>query len=208
MRTAIAILSALCLCAGCATATNNQRTSALECGAGGVAGGFILCKLLGGDDKQCAVVAVVTGVGGTAICYSYAGNLEKRQQELAGKETDLDARLRYVRGVNEDSAKLNRQLRDRVVTVTQHTDALVAQVNLKKVSQQKLAKEQEALDLEIKVANEQLSLGKKTLEGMKQYRSTQAPNSSKLDAEIAKQQRLLAETQRQTTALASQRRRI
>ena len=208
MRTPIVIVLASCLSAGCATTTDNQRTSALECGAGGAAGGFLLCKALGGDNKQCAAVAFLTGAGGAAICYSYAGNLEKRRQELAGKEADLDARLRYVRGVNEDSEKLNRQLRDRVANVTRHTNELVAQVNQKKLSQQNLTKEREALDNEVKVANEQLTLEKKALKDIKQLQAQHARNSHELDAEIAKQQRLLAETQRQTTALASQRQRI
>jgi hypothetical protein len=208
MRTPIVMLLALCLSFGCATTSNNQRTSAVECGAAGAVGGLLLCKLMGGDDRQCAVVTVLAGAGGASICYVYAGNLEKRQKELAGKENDLDARLRYVRGVNEDSAKLNQQLRDRVTKVTRHTDDLVAQINQKTVSQQKLTQEREALDNEVKAANEQLALEKKALDDMKQFQAQHAGKSRELDSEIAKQRRLLAETERQTTALASQRERI
>jgi hypothetical protein len=190
---------------GCAT---QQQTAALECGAAGAAGAFLLCRVLGGDNRMCAPLAVVVAAGGGAICYTYAGSLEKRQQQLAGQENNLDARLQYVRGLNEDSEKLNRQLEARVKDSTQRADEVVAQINLKTISQAELAKAREALDNEVRSANTQFELATKALEDMKRFQAQRAPESRALDAEIARQEKLLAETQRQTSTLAAQRQRI
>jgi hypothetical protein len=189
--------------------TTTKGTSAFECGAGGAAGGFLLCKALGGKNEQCATVAILTGVAGSAICYTYAASLEKRQQELVGKENDLDARLRYVRGVNEDSANFNQQLRQRVAKVTQHTDEVVAQIAKHSLSQDQIVAERKALDNEVKSAKDQLALEKHTLEEMKTFQAQQsARNRRDFEPEITKLEKSLAETQKHIALLASQPQRI
>jgi ABC-type phosphate transport system auxiliary subunit len=206
MKTPIVLALASIMTLSCATP---QGTSSLECGAGGALGGYALCKLLGGDDKKCLAAAVLTGVAGGAICYTYAANLQKRQQELAGKENDLDARLRYVRGLNEDTEKLNRQLSQHVAEVTKHTEEVRAKIARKEITQQQLAKEEEALANEKKAANEQLKLAQEQLADMKRFRDQQrGRNTADLDIQIAKLEGLLAQTRKETSALASQRLRV
>jgi hypothetical protein len=194
-----------CMTLGCSTP---QGTSAVECGAGAAGGAFLLCKAFGGKDDTCAAVAAAGGVGGATICYSYADNLEKRRQQLAGHENDLDARLAYVRGLNQDAEKLNAQLRSRVAEVTRHTNDTVAKVQQGQMNQQRLKEEQTALDNEIAAANQQAAQARAALQDMKRFRAQQAQRSEQLDAEIAKQTQLLEETERQTSALASQRQRV
>ncbi len=205
MKKLIALVLISCIALGCATA---PQTASLECAGVGAAGAFALCKLLGGDDTKCAVFTVLTGIGGGAICYSYASDLQKRKQELAGKENDLGARLRDVRKANEDSTELNQELRTTVAQVTQHTDEVVVKIRDGTISQQQLAKEREALANEEKRATEEFALAKNDLEDMKRFQLQQTRRSQELDAEIAKQQQLLAEAQRYITELATQRLRV
>jgi hypothetical protein len=189
--------------------------AALECGAVGAGLAAAICLAAGGNAATCAGAAAGGGLLGAGACYTYAEKYEKRRQELAGKEDDLDARLKYVRGLNEDSKKSNEELNKRVAQVSKHTDTVVAQIEQGTISQQELAKEREALLKEEKLANDQVALEKSALEDMKRFQAEQkrktgadSATHAKLDAEIKKQQRLLEETQMQTSALASQRQRI
>jgi hypothetical protein len=204
-RRAIAPLTCGLLIAGCATPEQN---ASLECGAGGVAVGYVACKLMGNSDASCARFAVVAGGIGAAACYSYASNLEKRRQQLAGHENDLNARLQYVRGLNEDGQKLNSELQTRVAAATRRTGELQAQISQNRASGDQLAKERQRLDDELKNANQQVALQREALSEVKTYRSQRKQPSQDLDAEIAKQDRLLADAQRQVDTLASLRERV
>jgi chromosome segregation ATPase len=191
--------------AGCAT---RQQTSSLECGAGTAAVAYVACKLLGNSDASCARFAVVGGGVGAAACYSYAGRLEKRRQQLTGREQDLNARLQYVRGLNEDGRQLNAELRGRVNAASERVADLRSQVGGDKASAKRVANERQRLDDEIKVANQQVALQSNALSEVKTYRAQARPASLDLDSEIAKQDRLLADAQRQVAALASLRERV
>jgi chromosome segregation ATPase len=193
------------LVSGCAT---SQQNSALECGAGGAVASALICKLAGGSNAQCAGVGVLTGAIGATACYAYADSLEKRRQELAGKENDLNARLRYVHGINDDAEKLNDRLRSRVTEVTQAADKLVITSQSGRMSQRDLQSERQKLDGELKSANEQLLAEGSAVADMKQYRARNAVENAELDADIVKQDQLYRETQRQITALANQRQRF
>lgn len=197
------VLACVFLVAGCAT---NQQTASLECGAGGAAVAYVACKALGGTDANCARFAVVGGGVGAVACYSYAGRLEKRRQQLAGQENNLDARLRYVRGLNEDSEKLNAELRGRVEVASKRSDELQAQMSKSRVSADVLAKERSRLDGELKAANDQVALQRDALTEVKTFQAKRT--TADLDAEIAKQDRLLADARRQVETLASFRERV
>lgn len=198
--------AALCLLlAGCQTAPQN---ASLQCGAGAAAAGYLVCKLLGRPDSECVKAAAVVGVGGAAICYSYASNLDKRRKELAGRENDLDARIRYVRGINEDSEQLNADLGKRVATTTQSTDELLVQIRQQKVTAARLEKERQAREDEVRSANAQLARGEDALNEVKAYRSRTRATSPDLDAAIVKQEQLLADARRQVDLLAAQRARV
>jgi DNA-binding PucR family transcriptional regulator len=193
------------LTVGCAT---QQQTATVQCGVGGAAIGFLACRLLGNSAERCAAIAAVGAGVGAAACYSYAGNLEKRRKELAGRENDLDARLQYVRGLNEDAEKLNTELSERVALATRRSNELLAQVQAKRASAGELAKERAHLDDELKVANAQVALQRDAATEMKVYRAKRTAPSANLDAQIAQQDRLLAQTERHVETLASTRERI
>jgi len=215
----IAVLIA-CLTPGCGTP---QRTAALECGAGGAGGAFLLCKALGGNDDTCMAMAAAGGGVGATVCYNYAGQLEQRRQALAGREDDLDAQLEYVRGLNQDAEQLNVRLRERVAEITRLTDDAVAKVGQGRMTQQQLQEQQNALDEEIATGRQQLAQGRTALDELKRYRARQEEQARQdeqaageqqaqrlraLDAELAKNEALLQEIERQTSALASQRQRV
>ncbi len=204
----------LALMTGCSTVGGKPGSSgmaALECGAVGAGLATAICIAAGGRAAACAGAAAGGGALGAGICYTYAQKYEKRRQELAGKENDLNARLKYVRGLNEDSEKLNQDLNARVEQVSKRTNRIVTQMNEGAISQQELAKERERLLKEETAAKDQITLEKSALEDMKQFQARQVQTgneSAELDAEIEKQERLLSETQNATRALAAQRQRI
>lgn len=191
--------------AGCAT---QQQQSSLECGVGGAAVGYLACKAFGGKDSDCARLAVVGGVVGGAVCYSYAGRLEKRKKELAGREQDLNAQLQYVRGLNEDGQQLNAELRQRVEAATQRVAQLSAKTGQQRASADQIAKERKQLDEEYNAANKQVALQSGALAEAKGFQTKRASASPDLDSEIAKQERLLADAQRQLAALSQLRERV
>ena len=199
----VALSSAALL--GCETPSQN---ASLQCGAGGAAAGYLLCKALGRPDSECIKAAAVIGAGGAAICYNYASNLERRRKELAGRENNLDARIKYVRGLNEDSQQLNTDLSKRVAVVSQSTDDLVVQIRQKKVSAERLARERKARDDEVAAANVQVAKGAEALNEVKVYRAQNRTASPDLDVAITKQEQLLADAKRNVALLSAQRARV
>jgi exonuclease VII small subunit len=198
-RPAPVLVLALAL-AGCAT---RQQTSGLECGVTAGAAALVLCKLMGKSDRDCAGLGVVGAGLGAAACYSYAGRLEQRREQLAGHEHDLDARLAYVRGLNEDGAQLNRELQARVESASQRVAALAEQSRRQQVTAEQVARERRQLDGEIRAANQQVTLQQGALVEVKglQKRGT----SPDLDREIARQDRLLAQAQQHLATMVSMR---
>ncbi|SAK63189.1 hypothetical protein AWB78_02121 [Caballeronia calidae] len=199
----ISLLAALT--AACATP---QQNAALECGAGGAIAAMLLCKVAGGDTGKCAAIGAGVGVLGGAGCYAYSDKMARRQKELEGHENDLDARLKYVKDVNSDTAAYNAQLTKDVGTAKQKTDDLVAQMRQKAVDQQQLADQRKALDTQIRLANDNIALQRKQITSMRTFQAQQSVKSQELTSEIQRQQMLLAETERETSALAAQRQRI
>ena len=202
----IAGLLLMLLVSGCSTP---QQTSALECGGGGAVAALLLCKLAGGSDASCGAIAVGAGAAGAAVCYSYADRIQKRRQALAGKENDLDARIRYLQGVNRDTEELNKQLAAKVNAVTRSTDQAVVALRNGQATQAALTRERQALDREVQSAQAQVDTAARELDSARQFRSRQATVASNdLDAEITRLEGLLNQAQSNTTALAAQRQRI
>lgn len=191
--------------AGCQT---QKQTATLQCAGGGFAAGYLLCKAMGRPDSECLKFSTVVAAGGAAICYSYAANLERRRKELAGHENDLNRRIQYVRGLNQDSEQLNAELSKRVAATTQRTDTLVAQIRQRQISQEQLAKERKALADEVDAANAQATLSRDALKEVKAYRAQQKQPSPELDTATAKYEQTVNETQAQVELLAAQRARV
>lgn len=185
--------------AGCATPS---RTAGAECAAVGAGVGFVLCKVFGGSDQGCAAVAAIGGGLGGLGCYGYASSLEKRRESLQGKENDLDARIAYVRGLNEDGEKLNVALREKVEATSRRQDQLLAQVSQGKASSQQLAKERQQIGADLASARQQAALQQGAFEEAKRYRASLVRPSPPLDAELARQQQVVVQTQGYVDTLA------
>lgn len=206
------------LLAGCATtgeSTSKAPTAALECGAAGAGAALLICKLAGGSNEICAAAAAGGAALGGGTCYAMASHYESRRKELAGKEQDVDALLAFAKTNNAEAEKTNQQLNAKLIEVSTRTDVIALQIQQGTITNSRLAKEREALQKERQAANEQVEVQKVALQDMKSLRRklpSQATEDNariaELDAEIAKQERLLAEAQRTTTAFATQSARI
>lgn len=191
--------------AGCATTT---QTAGLECGLGGAGASYLACKLAGGTDAHCAEIGAAVGAGGALACSLYARHLEQRRKELAGKENDLDAQIRYVQGLNADTQQLNADLAQRVASVTQSTDKLVAEIQQQQISQTQIAQERKSRDDTLRTSQDEVNQGTQALQTARDLRAKDSHSSPALDAAIRQQEQLLAEAQRQVGLLAAQRDRV
>ena len=191
--------------AGCATTTG---TAGLECGLGGAGASYLACKLAGGTDTRCAEIGAAVGAGGALACSLYARHLEQLRQQLAGKENDLDAQIRYVQGLNANTQQLNADLARRVASVTQSTDQVVAQIQQQQISQDQLAQERKKRDDLLRTSESEVNQGTQALQTAKDLRAKDTQPSPALDAAIQQQEQLLAEAQRQVALLAAQRDRV
>jgi hypothetical protein len=223
MKKFIALLLFSTVVTGCATTggppsggtPSKAGTAALECGAAGAATALLICQLAGGSAAACAAATAGTALVGAGACYGLASHYEQRRKDLAGKEQDVDALLAFAKTNNAEAEKTNQQLNAKLIEVSTRTDVIALQIQQGTITSSQLAKEKEALQKERQAANEQVEVQKVAMQDMKSLRSklpSQATEDNariaELDAEIAKQERLLAEAQRTTTAFATQSGRI
>jgi hypothetical protein len=191
---------------GCAT---QEQTSAVECGGGSALGAVLLCKLAGGNNGTCAAIAAGAAAAGAAICYSYASKIQKHRRELVGHEQDLDARIKYLREVNQETVELNRQLATKVDSVTRSTDQVVDIIARGQVTQAQVDHQRQALDKEVKAAQGQVNTVAQELQSAQQFRAQlKSGSSADLDTEIARLQDLLSQAQRSSNVIAAQGMRI
>lgn len=190
---------------GCATTT---QTAGLECGLGGAGASYLACKLAGGTDAHCAEIGAAVGAGGALACSLYERHLEQRRKELAGKENDLDAQIRYVQGLNADTQQLNADLAKRVASVTESTDKVVAEIQQQQISQAQIAQERKTRDDMLRTSQDEVNQGSQALQTARTLRAKDTSSSPALDAAITQQEQLLAEAQRQVSLLAAQRDRV
>jgi hypothetical protein len=204
IRTPTILLLGL-LTAACAT---NEQTAALECGAGGAGVAFLICKAAGGSTATCAAAGVGVGAIGGAGCYVYSKKLDERRKVLAGHENDLDARLTFVKGVNEDTVQYNEGLKKQVADLSKHTAVVEQQVSQQSADQTQLANQRKALDAAIKEVNDSITSQKSTLKEMRDYQAQHASSSQELAQQIQREQANLQDTQRQANALAGLKQRV
>jgi hypothetical protein len=183
--------------------------SAMECGGGSASAAISACRAAGGHTGHCALVAANAGVAGATACYTYAAQVKKRRAQLVGQENQLDAHIRYLQDVNQDTEGLNTELSVKITEVTARTDTAVDSLARGEMTQIELAQLHAILDHEVVAAQRQLDTVSRELQAAQQYRSRQTPEAAaRLDAEIARLQELLNQAQRDTAALALQRERI
>ena len=191
--------------AGCAT---TEQTASLQCGAGGLAAGYLACKLAGGTDAKCLAIGGGVAAAGAVGCYSYSKHLTARRQQLAGKENDLDAQIHYVKGLNDDTRQFNSELNKRVTAMTQKNDQVVVQIQQQQITAQQLAQEHQSQDKLISASQQEVNDGIKALQAAKDLRARRTAPAPDLDAAIDQQEQLLANAQHQVDQLAQQRARV
>jgi hypothetical protein len=209
MKRLITLAVVVLFVASCATQDQQARTegTALGAAAGGLVTGLITYAITGNAQSAFIGAGVGALVGGVAG-YAYADNITKRRQELAGKENDLDARIAFARGVNEDTQEYNRKLGTEVKTLRSDIDRLAAQSKKQQTENQELVAKKEQLEGKVKDANTQLALADEQLKDLKTFRSSQPKPSKELDAEIKKLESSLAQLKNNTSALAALNQRI
>jgi len=185
-----------------------QQNAALECGAAGAGIGFLTCKLLGGSDAKCAGWGAAGGTLGAAGCYAYSNHLEQQRQQLKGHENELDARLTYLRNVNQTTAEYNANMQTQIAEITAHNDATLQLIRTNKVDQSQLKKQQELMDKMLDDANKSLASQRESVAYMQQLQATNNMHDPKLAQELKIQLANLEKTKQQTAALAAQRQRI
>ena len=189
--------------------TLQPTVSAFECGGGSVTSAISTCRAAGGHTGHCAIVAVNAGVSGATACYTYATAIKDRREQLVGQEDELDAHIRYLQDVNQDTEVLNTELNVKITEVTERTDTAVDSLATGEMTQAELAQLRAILDQEVAAAQQQLDTVARELQAAEHYRSAQSSETAaRLDTEIARLQELLSQAQRDTAALALQRQRI
>jgi hypothetical protein len=183
--------------------------SAVECGGGSVKAAIEDCRAQGGHYGHCAVVASRAGYSSAKACYTYSADIHRRREQLVGQEGALDAEIRYLQGVNNDTERLNVELGGKIEEVTARTNTAVESLKAGQMTEAEVTQLHAILDHEVTEARKQLEVVSQELESAQQYRARQTGASSdELDAEIAQLQSLLAQIQRGTRALSAQRDRI
>jgi hypothetical protein len=190
------------------SATVPTAKAGLECGLASAGVTYLACRLTGKSAAQCAEIGAGVGLAGALACSLYAKHLEARRKQLAGKENDLDAQIRYVQGLNADTRQLNADLTERVASVTQDTDKLIAKIQQQQISQEQLSQERKTRDDLLKTSQSEVTQGAQALQEAKQFRAERDSSSADLDAAIAQQEQLLTEAQHQVDLLAAQRARV
>ncbi|WON73502.1 hypothetical protein [Nitrosospira sp. Is2] len=218
MKKKAVMLLLVSLVSGCATLRDQigtKNAAAVECAAAGGGLGYGICDVAGGNSLICALIGVGVAVVGGGVCYGLAAKYEERNQELVGKENDLDARLEYVRKINEDTEKSNEELKSRVAEASDRTDKILKKMKEGKSSPAKRDEQKKKLLEEEEAANQLVVLEEKVVKDMRNFQTRNLTNTGEktatqveLDKEIEKLELLLAETQRQTKVLASKRQSI
>ena len=209
MKGLIALTVVAVFVASCATQSDQARTEGTLAGAGiGAVVGGGLGYLIGGSATSAGVGAAIGALAGGVGGYAYADRIAKRHEELAGKENDLDARIAFAQGVNEDTQEYNARLKKEVNELEPRITDLAAKKKKQEITQGELEKEKQALTAKVKDANKQLTVGQDQLQDLKTFRSEQKKTSKELDKEIKALEQSLAQMKSNTSALASLNQRI
>jgi len=209
MKRFITIAVVVLIFSSCATQSDQARTEGTLAGAGiGAVVGAGVGYLIGRDAASAGIGAAIGALAGGAGGYVYADRIAKRHEGLAGKENDLDARITFARGVNEDTQEYNARLQKEVDELEPKITELAAKKTNQEVTQRELEKEKQLMATRVKEANKQLALGQDELQGLKKFRSEQKKSSKELDQEIKTLEQSLAQMKSSTSALASLNQRI
>ena len=181
---------------------------AFECGGESVKAAIASCRSEGGHYGHCALIASRASMNEATACYTYANDIRKRRAQLVGQEDQIDAQIRYLQDVNLNTANLNDEMKSRVEEATVRADTALDSLAQGQMTASELSQLRAILDIELSSSQRQLDAASQQLRDAGLYRSRQPAPNPELDAEIARLEALLADTQRQTSALALQRQRL
>ncbi|HJY84136.1 MAG TPA: hypothetical protein VKK81_24005 [Candidatus Binatia bacterium] len=191
---------------------NQQEQAKLEGTGGGAAVGAgvgaLAGYLIGGSGTAALIGAGAGALIGGAAGYSYANKIVKRQKELTGRENDLDARIKFTRGVNQDTEEYNRKLEGEIKAEEQQIASLSAGVRDQQRTQQQREALGKQLTSKVDDANKQLSVAKAQLADIKTFRAQHPQPSQDLDAEISKLELTVSQLESKTNTLAAMRQRL
>ncbi|MEN8259357.1 MAG: YMGG-like glycine zipper-containing protein [Pseudomonadota bacterium] len=203
MKRIMALTLVIFLMAGCATQGQKAKGEGTLLGAGiGAAIGAGIGALIGGK-KGAAIGAGAGAALGALGGYSYASSVEKRHRQLAGKENDLNARIAFAQGINQDTQQYNERLAQDVADLEQHVAMLEGKISRQQITQRELEKERASVRKKVIEAENQLLLASQQLDDLKQFRSGHPQDSAVLDSEIEKLEAQVAQLRTNTTTLAS-----
>lgn len=197
------------LLSACATQGQQAKTEGTMLGAGlGAAAGGLAGWAIGGSGTSAAIGAGVGAFLGGAGGYSYAHNIDKHHQELAGKENNLDAQIQFAKNVSSETQKYNQKLQTKIVEFNQDISSLETQAGGQENIKQKLKIKKQQISKEFEDAQIGLATTKKDLSNLETFRSTRGKQSKELDAEIMKLETSYKQLQQNSNALASLSQRI
>jgi hypothetical protein len=205
-RARTCLVAAALLLHGCAN--QQQRATAEGAGLGGVLG-FGLCKLAGGRDGTCVAVGVAAAAAGALIARDYARRVEQRRAALRGHENDLDARLAWLRGLNQDSAKFNAELQARLDKRRGEVDDLKRRVAAGQGATPAVRQQREGLQQEVRALEQEVAAMEGRLREARRFRDGAAPRAdaqrlAQMDAEIAALEKELVRSRAIAVAMARQ----
>ena len=209
MKRLVALAVVVFFVSSCATREQQAQTEGTAVGA---LGGALLGAAIGGiatrSGKGAGIGAGIGALTGGVAGFVYANSIVKRREELAGKENDLDAQIKFARGVNQDTQEYNRKLTSDVKNFKSDVERLEAQNRTQQVENEELIAKKQQLDEKVKTAQKDLASGEDQLQELKTFRSSQTKPSKELDAEIKKLEGNLAQLKSNTSSLAALNQRI
>jgi len=204
MKRLIAVAVVVLLVAGCATQDQQAQTEGTAIGAlGGALLGAAIGGLASGNARGAAIGAGIGALTGGVAGFVYAHSIVKRREELAGKENDLDAQIKFAQGVNQDTEEYNRKLASDIKAYQSEVDRLVEQTKKQKTQNDELMAKKQELDKKFTTAKNDLASAEEQLQELKNFKSQQTKSSKELDVEIKKLEGNLAQLKSNTNALAA-----
>jgi hypothetical protein len=204
MKRLIALAVVVFFVASCATREQQAQTEGTAVGAlGGALLGAAIGGIATGSARGAGIGAGIGLLTGGAAGFVYANSIVKRREELAGKENDLDARVKFARGLTDDTEKYNKQLKKDVAALTPEIETLAEGIKQGQVQEGELKAKKQELNEKVQIAEQDLAKAGEQLQDLKNFKSRQAKSSKELDTEIKKLEGSLAQLKSNTTALAS-----
>lgn len=213
MRKIIAVSLVVIMLMGCVEASqltkkifpgmSRENRAATEGGALGAAIGALAGQIIGKNTKSTVIGSLIGLTIGAITAHWYAKQALARQEELKGKENDLNARIQYAQNINSDAEKYNKNLEDQIKGTKSEIAKLRTKIKKNQITQKQLEKERKKIAKKVDTAKDNEELMALQLDELKEFRAENNAQSKKLDAQIAQLEKNLAKVKENTIELAS-----